>query len=283
MRTICWDSLETGDDAMHVAYVSHSERDSWRLHGHDFYELFWIDSGLGTQFYGEDGEGEMPLYAGLVSFVGPNHLHGLEAKAASEPFAFVNVAFPTAAWRELRDRYDLSEHPLFSEEGGVPPFSIIAREHVREVCELFRELVHAPRNELTRDCFLLSLARRTGGDLKLPNNIDMSAALRRALYSVSRDSELLRGGPASLAQEAGCSPSHLARTMKTTIGVTPSEWVLGERIRRAKRLLVATGLSIAEVALEAGFENLSHFHRRFREQVGETPLRFRKTRAKTVV
>ena len=71
--------------------------------------------------------------------------------------------------------------------------------------------------------------------------------------------------------------------MRAGIGVTPSEWVLGERIRRAQRLLVATGLSVADVALEAGFDNLSHFHRRFRERVGETPLQFRKNRAKAVV
>ncbi|MBK1878742.1 AraC family transcriptional regulator [Pelagicoccus mobilis] len=283
MRVLEWNSLGVGSDTMHVAYVTESEKGSWRLHGHDFYELFWVDSGRGTQIYGESGEGSMPLYPGVVGFVGPSHVHGIEAKAASERFAFVNIAFSAGVWHELRDRYDLADHPLFGENGDAPPFSIVARDFVREVGSLFREMVHAPRTALVRDCFLLSIARRTGADLSFRNAANAPASLRQALIAVSRDPELLRGGPAVLAKEVGYSASHLSRVMRAEMGLSPSQWILNERIRRAQRLLVATNLSIVEVALEAGFDNLSHFHRRFRESAQETPLQYRKQRSKAVV
>ena len=54
------------------------------------------------------------------------------------------------------------------------------------------------------------------------------------------------------------------------------------RLLRAANLLKSTGFSIADVALEAGFENLSHFHRCFRGAYGVTPLLYRKEHAKFI-
>lgn len=56
-------------------------------------------------------------------------------------------------------------------------------------------------------------------------------------------------------------------------GSTFTEHVSEERLRRAWRLLAdpMSRLAIADVALEAGFNDLSHFYRAFRRRYGETP------------
>lgn len=79
-----------------------------------------------------------------------------------------------------------------------------------------------------------------------------------------------------LARVAGLSMYHFARAFKQSERVTPHQFLLQCRVRRAQELLVATSLSLAEVAHAAGFSDQSHCARRFREFVGTTPSRYRR-------
>jgi AraC-like DNA-binding protein len=78
-----------------------------------------------------------------------------------------------------------------------------------------------------------------------------------------------------LAAIAGLSMFHFARTFKQSEGVTPHEYLVQRRVQRAQDLLTATNLSLAEVALAAGFTDQSHCARWFRQHVGVTPGRYR--------
>jgi AraC family transcriptional regulator len=78
-----------------------------------------------------------------------------------------------------------------------------------------------------------------------------------------------------LARVAGVSPFYLTRFFKAQIGKTVHEYVLSQRIERAKRLLGRTSLDIAAIANAVGFPNQSHFSRAFARHTGATPLEFR--------
>jgi AraC family transcriptional regulator len=79
-----------------------------------------------------------------------------------------------------------------------------------------------------------------------------------------------------LAEVARLSPFHFARQFKAASGLPPHQYVIGRRVERAKDLLQArAGLSLAEVALRAGFSDQSQFSRHFKRVVGVTPGRFR--------
>lgn len=61
-------------------------------------------------------------------------------------------------------------------------------------------------------------------------------------------------------------------------GITFSEFVLGQRLMRAHRMLSGTsfaGSSISAIAFEAGFGDLSYFNRSFRRRFGATPSELR--------
>jgi AraC family transcriptional regulator len=79
----------------------------------------------------------------------------------------------------------------------------------------------------------------------------------------------------NLAQQAGFSPYHFARLFRQTIGESPHQFVLRQRIETARRLLKETDMPLAQVALAAGFPNQSHFTRAFKDRVGRTPQRYR--------
>ncbi|MFT4067256.1 helix-turn-helix domain-containing protein [Paraburkholderia sp.] len=77
-----------------------------------------------------------------------------------------------------------------------------------------------------------------------------------------------------LANLANVSRFHLSRLFKRTVGVTAICFVEQCRIRRAQALIAETSLPLAEIALETGFADQSHFTRRFHRHVGCTPAVF---------
>jgi AraC family transcriptional regulator len=76
---------------------------------------------------------------------------------------------------------------------------------------------------------------------------------------------------AALSREAGASSAHLRHWFKLATGKTVHRYVVGRRLERARRLLLAGELSVAEVALAAGFSHQSHMARWMRREMGYTP------------
>lgn len=82
-----------------------------------------------------------------------------------------------------------------------------------------------------------------------------------------------------MAQQVGFSPYHFARLFRRTMGESPHQFVLRQRIERALRLLDDAHVSLAEVAIASGFTDQSHFTQNFKRQLGLTPRAYRRDRA----
>lgn len=80
---------------------------------------------------------------------------------------------------------------------------------------------------------------------------------------------------AQLAAVADMSPHYFSQLFKQSTGRAPHNYVLLQRIERAKQQLRDPQRSVIEAGLEAGFQNPSHFARTFRKLVGGSPSRFR--------
>jgi len=81
-----------------------------------------------------------------------------------------------------------------------------------------------------------------------------------------------------LTSPASMSPYHFLRTFNVISGVTPYQFVLTQRLRRAAVRLRRTTDPISAIAYEAGFNDLSTFNRRFRRIMGMTPGTWRTRR-----
>jgi len=81
------------------------------------------------------------------------------------------------------------------------------------------------------------------------------------------------------AAELGLSAAHLTRLCRRHLGITAKE-VVQERLEvAARRLLLFSDRSSAQIANVLGFADASYFTRFFRRRAGVTPARFRATRS----
>jgi AraC family transcriptional regulator len=107
--------------------------------------------------------------------------------------------------------------------------------------------------------------------VKLPAGKLTSSQLRRTLEFIHENlHEDL--SIEQLADQAYLSAFHFARLFKNTLKLTPHQYVLQNRIERAKRLITKSPYSnLTEIGLSVGFFDQAHFTKSFKKVVGTTP------------
>lgn len=79
-----------------------------------------------------------------------------------------------------------------------------------------------------------------------------------------------------LASMAGLSDCHFARAFKQSVGMPPHRYLMHRRVEKATALIQGTDRPLAQIALEAGFCDQSHFSRLVARATGQTPRRLRR-------
>lgn len=74
-----------------------------------------------------------------------------------------------------------------------------------------------------------------------------------------------------LAATVNLSPYYFARLFKEEIGVAPHQYLIQQRVERAKQLLMEGNLNLAQIANYVGFADQSHLSRHFKQQLGISP------------
>jgi AraC family transcriptional activator FtrA len=80
---------------------------------------------------------------------------------------------------------------------------------------------------------------------------------------------------AELAAEAGMSVRTFLRRFKSATGLPPGEWLVTERLIRARELLETTTHSIEDIAWAAGFNSAATLRHHFRTRLGTSPAAYR--------
>lgn len=145
------------------------------------------------------------------------------------------------------------------------------------------ELAHAAvegRTSVGVDEAALLLARRFAGVVAGEGEkpLRASASERRRAVEAALWLEANVAEPVGLedaARQAGLSPYHFLRIFRKALGVTPHQYLVRLRLRRAAKLLAEERMPVTEVALDAGFADLSNFVRTFGRAAGVSPRRFR--------
>ena len=89
--------------------------------------------------------------------------------------------------------------------------------------------------------------------------------------NLTRDLSIL-----DLATLTSMSESHFSRSFKQSVGIAPYQYLMQQRVERAKQLLKQQAISIGNIALNCGFSNQTHLTKVFRQMTGMTPKAYQK-------
>jgi AraC-like DNA-binding protein len=231
---------------------------------HDRYSVAYVRKGS----FGYHARGEaFELVAGsiLAGYPGDDytcthdHAVGDECLSVHMEASVVDAIGPTDAFRT----------------GGVPPLS-----ELMVLGELAQAVADGKSDVALEEAGLLFAARFTDvvsgkrRDAPKAGPADRRRAVSAALFiDASSESPLDLDG---VAREVGLSPFHFLRLFSRVLGVTPHQYLVRSRLRRAARLLAEPERSVTGVAFEVGFGDLSNFVRTFHRAAGVSPGEFRR-------
>ena len=189
----------------------------------------------------------------------------------------LHLYLPTAQFRKLADDFNLP---------GAPAHSIryVAGVEDAVIYQIGLAIVSAMTNETAAGRMFVETTSTALAARLLQTYCDSGACkpleptthridharLRRALDHIAAnlDKEITLN---ELAQLAGVSVFHFARTFTRAMGVSPSRYVSRMRLEKAMAEIAVGKLSLAEIAFKAGFSSQASFTRAFYRVTGLTP------------
>lgn len=103
-------------------------------------------------------------------------------------------------------------------------------------------------------------------------NTNQARLLREFVWDSLSEKILL----SELARTVNMTTHHLLIAFRRLFGTTPAQYLITQRLRRARWLLLHSKLDITSVALESGFSSHSHLTTTFRRRFKQTPTEFRR-------
>jgi len=83
-------------------------------------------------------------------------------------------------------------------------------------------------------------------------------------------------GVSALSELTDKSPEHVSRVFKKIMNLTPTQYINDLRLNYCANILLNTEKDITTIAMESGFDNLSHFYRLFKKKFAVSPNIYRK-------
>lgn len=253
-------------------------------HRHQFFEMVLVVRGRARHKVGNE---TMTVSEGELLLMSHQRPHSYEL--IGEPFDVVNVCFDPSL---LYPGFSLDHYQsfrLFRPFFGPSDTSVRFRPDEKIFLRLLDLALHLVALRQRSADFFFRESLQTG---LLSILQALSSAYESANPSLPEENQFLKKvletipalgsekiSLARLAKSFGLSPFTFSRRFKKMVGESLPVFVNRMKIEKSKKLLRESPLSVTDVALECGFENLSHFHRLFKTSTGLTPGVFQKREA----
>jgi YesN/AraC family two-component response regulator len=258
------------------------EKSTW--HYHNNYEISFITEGSGKRIVGDSIEEFQP--SDLV-FIGPNLPHvwiaDKEEKIwSSRTLEMVFLQFTYGVLNQqmlaLPEFQNVQKALNFSERGIQ-----IVGQTLNEVSELmlqmpymkgFEQMIHFLRimDIIGRSDSLIHLATKEYLKTRFTSGNKRIETIHDYLMNNYREDVDLK----ALSQMVNMAEGSLCRFFKQNVGLTIFEYLNKIKVEFACKLLMDPDLSILDICLDSGYNNLSHFNKQFRKTTGAAPREYRK-------
>lgn len=254
-----------------------SDTEPFRLHYHDYYEIFLVTKGRcshtvnSTEHFVEEGQ---------LVFIRDFDAH-LYRSINGEYFEFINLAFTKETFRAMAEY--LGGESLFQAliHSPLPPMVLLSPRERERLFYAFSNAVSDQNNESIKFKLRALLVQIFSEYFMYfrAQEPDIPVWLETAFAQMQKPQNFTQG-LARLYTIAGKSPAYLARCFRKYYGTTPTEFINELRLNYCTSLLLYSNLSVTDICLECGFENLSWFYEVFERKFGMAPLQYRKQNQK---
>jgi len=275
--------IEKKDESFYIGiFQDNLEKNTW--HYHNNFELSFITEGSGKRIVGDSME-EFQL--GDLAFIGPNLPHvWIADKEAQMPskrtleMVFLQFTLNVLSSQLLSlPEFSNIKRALDLSERGIQ----IVGNTLNEVSEIMLQLPYLKSFERMLHFFMLmdiigrsetniQLASKEYLKIRFTTGNKRIATIHEYLMNNYREEVNLK----RLAGLVNMAKGSLCRFFKMNMGMTVFEYLNKIKIEFACKLLMDHDLSIMEVCLDSGFNNLSHFNKQFKKTNGVSPSEYRK-------
>jgi len=275
--------IEKKDESFYIGiFQDNLEKNTW--HYHNNFEISFITEGSGKRIVGDSIEEFQP---GDLAFIGPNlpHVWIADKESQMPSKRTLEMVFLQFNLNVLSDQ--LLSLPEFSNvkraldlsERGIQ----IIGYTLNEVSEIMLQLPYLKSFERMLHFFTLmdiigksktnvQLASKEYLKIRFTTGNKRIAIIHEFLMNNYREEVNLK----RLAGLVNMAEGSLCRFFKMNMGITIFEYLNQIKIEFACKLLMDHDLSIMEVCLDSGFNNLSHFNNQFKKITGVPPSEYRK-------
>lgn len=246
-------------------------------HRHAFYAIFWVTAGGGTHYLDFVGD---EIRANSLHFVGPGQVHYWDI---AKELKGVTVVFEASLFLGRRDYRLLDQINFFKTVNGLSALYPTQAEAV-----WFQQTIEQLTREFTQKAFGRSLNIVALLELLLVNAQRLAVKINEIDDKPSAEKQLTHNYIHLVEKEAishhkvewyaeqlAVTVSHLSKCIKKSLGITAGELLRNRLVLEAKRLLIHTDQTVAEIATQLNFKDVSYFGRFFKREADQTPRQFR--------
>lgn len=238
-------------------------------HKHEVWEIYLqLDGHCGWDINGEI----VDLKENDFLAVSPHVSHKM-SKAPPREHHFVFVAFDPSKTEVLYNNYwtEFAKNDFFTIQNAeklVEPFRYLIREIITD-SEFKKEGIETALRSL-----LLEITR-----YKFRKSTEKLEFIRNG--AVSQCVEIIDKHPEqnwnlkNLGKLSGYSPNHIMELFRSSLGITPHQYIIKKRLENSKYRLKNTTQSITDIALDLGFHSSQHFSNTFKKHYEISPRQYR--------
>jgi AraC-like DNA-binding protein len=270
--------LRSGEDFYANYFVPHvtDHHIATTPHKHDFYLIVFFTAGKGSH---EIDFNTYPIKPGSVFMMSPGQMHNWKFSKDIDGYVFFHSR---QFYDEGFTKESIQDYPFFNSIHN-PPLVQLKKTSWPHMEMLFKEIVLEYRkNEPLKIEKLHALITLVYIEISRQYELITVPENENYLGKVKKLEELIdwnfktKKYPYEYAQLMNVSEKHLNRMSKSCLNKTTSDLIAERVVLEAKRILIHSKASVAEVAEELGYEDNSYFSRFFKKQTGQTPVEFMK-------
>ena len=248
-----------------------SRDENFFIHSHDFFEIFLT---LDDNVVHLINETRITLPKGTLVFIRPDDRHTFEH--SKEAFHIINLSVATD-FIEVINEY---LHDCFDFEAllntALPPSVTLDEQKLNHLSRQLSNLYDVTSSnfiekKLYAKVLLLKIFTENFGDYtNLYFDEDIPLWLSYT-YEEMKKTENFAKGFKQMVKISGKSQEYLSRCFKQYYGITPTDYIISNRLNYVAGLLLNKNVNITDLIYASGFQNLSWFYSCFRKKYGVMP------------